>query len=169
MLSAASISTVSKAAAASLFRASKLPATTRPIGLTSARYLSAAVDRPFQILGVQQIAIGSANKAGLDALWNGIFGFEASASKRLEAENVEEDILKVGTAPYEVEVDLMVPIDENKSPKVWNSMLIWKDDDGTWYLTILNIFLYVLGSRPAPQSHWIMGRWFTSGRRVDEI
>lgn len=74
--------------------------------------------RPFEILGIQQIAIGSADKGSLVALWNGIFGLQPAATKRLEPENVQEDILKLGVAPYEVEVDLMVPIDENKSPKV---------------------------------------------------
>jgi hypothetical protein len=73
---------------------------------------------PLQILGIQQVAIGCEEKSPLDALWKDIFGFQASASKRLEKENVEEDILKVGPSPFEVEVDLMVPIDKDKSPKV---------------------------------------------------
>ena len=124
MFAASSLSTASKVAAKTFFRTSTISRMTTPmmIGRTTAsRYLSTA--RPFEILGIQQVAIGSANKESLDALWNGIFGFEPSATKRLEKENVEEDILKVGTAPYEVEVDLMVPIDENKSPKVCATFL----------------------------------------------
>jgi hypothetical protein len=74
--------------------------------------------RPFRILGIQQVAIGCEEKGPLDALWKGIFGLEASATKRLENENVEEDIVKLGPAPYEVELDLMTPIDPEKSPKV---------------------------------------------------
>jgi lactoylglutathione lyase len=83
-----------------------------------------AAARPFQILGIQQVAIGCEEKSPLDALWKDIFGFQASASKRLEKENVEEDILKVGPSPFEVEVDLMVPIDKDKSPKV--SIMCWR-------------------------------------------
>jgi hypothetical protein len=80
--------------------------------------------RPFQILGIQQVAIGCEEKSPLDALWKDIFGLKASASKRLEKENVEEDILKLGPSPFEVEVDLMVPIDKDKSPKV--SIMCWR-------------------------------------------
>lgn len=70
------------------------------------------------MLGVQQIAIGCAEKEPLNRLWKDIFGFEAHANKRMEGENVDEDILKLGPEPYEVEVDLMTPIDIDGSPKV---------------------------------------------------
>ena len=79
---------------------------------------TASAARPFRILGVQQIAIGSVEKGPLKFLWQDIFGFKPHASKRLEKENVEEDILKIGPFPYEVEVDLMTPIDPDGSPKV---------------------------------------------------
>ena len=79
---------------------------------------TAATTRPFKILGVQQIAIGCAEKGPLNALWKGIFGFEAYANKRMEGENVDEDILKLGPAPFDVEVDLMTPINPEGSPKV---------------------------------------------------
>jgi lactoylglutathione lyase len=82
-----------------------------------AAYLSTKT-RPFRILGVQQVAIGCEEKGPLDALWKDIFGLKASATKRLEKENVEEDIIKLGPPPYEVELDLMTPIDPEKSPKV---------------------------------------------------
>ena len=62
-------------------------------------------------MGVQQVAIGCADRDPLDILWKGIFGLEPSATKRIESENVEEDILKIGMKPYEVEIDLMTPID----------------------------------------------------------
>ena len=76
--------------------------------------------RPFRVLGIQQIAIGCEERGPLDSLWKNIFGLEASASKRLEKENVEEDIVKLGpkNSVYEVELDLMTPIDADKSPKV---------------------------------------------------
>lgn len=77
-------------------------------------------DRPFRILGVQQIAIGSTDKEGQSKLWKDIFGFEAESTHRIEKENVEEDILRVGASksPFAVEIDLMQPIDPGKSPKV---------------------------------------------------
>ena len=55
-------------------------------------------------------------------MWQDIFGFKAESTHRLEKENVVEDILKVGAAksPFVVEIDLMQPIDPNKSPKVNN-------------------------------------------------
>jgi lactoylglutathione lyase len=77
-----------------------------------------AVERPFRILGVQQIAIGSEKSEPLTKLWRDIFGLEKHSSHRIESENVEEDIIKLGPAPYEVEIDLMRPIDPDASPKV---------------------------------------------------
>ena len=139
MFAASSLSSIATKAAASTFLRSA-PAAFQSIPLSASssslllnhnvRFMSSSSSsskppRPFEILGIQQIAIGSSNKSGLDALWKGIFGFDQpSATIRLEAENVVEDILKVGKAPYEVEVDLMVPIDETKSPKVRGSSLL---------------------------------------------
>lgn len=76
--------------------------------------------RPFRILGVQQIALGSTDKQGTATLWQDIFGLQPHSTKRIEKENVEEDILKLGAAksPFVVEIDLMQPIDPEKSPKV---------------------------------------------------
>ena len=79
---------------------------------------AATTTRPFKILGVQQIAIGCAEKGPLNALWKSVFGFEAYANKRMEGENVDEDILKLGPAPFDVEIDLMTPINPEGSPKV---------------------------------------------------
>lgn len=79
----------------------------------------ATTTRPFRILGVQQIAIGSETREPLACLWGDIFGLKKhGASKTIEKENVQEDIIKLGPAPYEVEIDLMTPIDPEKSPKV---------------------------------------------------
>jgi hypothetical protein len=77
-----------------------------------------AIERPFRILGLQQIAIGSEKSEPLTKLWQDIFGLEKHSSHRIESENVEEDIIKLGPAPYEVEIDLMRPIDPDASPKV---------------------------------------------------
>ena len=74
--------------------------------------------RPFRVLGVQQIAIGCEQRDPLNALWKNIFGLEPQSTIRIESENVEEDILQLGQKPFAVEVDLMTPIDPEKSPKV---------------------------------------------------
>jgi hypothetical protein len=52
---------------------------------------TASKTRPFRILGIQQVAIGCEEKGPLDSLWKDIFGLKASATKRLEKENVIED------------------------------------------------------------------------------
>ena len=84
--------------------------------------------RPFNILGVQQIAIGGESKAALAALWIDLLGLTKTGSYRAEKENVDEDILTVGG----VEIDLMEPIDPAKSPKVHEPRLnhigLWVDD-----------------------------------------
>lgn len=88
--------------------------------------------RPFQILGLQQIAVGSLDKEGLTQLWQGVFGLEKVGSFKSESENVDEDILMLGKSPAAIEVDLMTPLDENKSPKVHSPALnhigLWVDD-----------------------------------------
>ena len=83
------------------------------------RYLSSSsTTRPFQILGLQQIAVGSLDKKALSNIWQGVFGLPKVGNFVSESENVDEDILTLGNGPMAVEVDLMTPIDPNKSPKV---------------------------------------------------
>ena len=53
--------------------------------------------RPFKILGLQQVAIGGAQKHKLRALWVDLLGLEPTGSYRSEAENVDEDILALGS------------------------------------------------------------------------
>jgi lactoylglutathione lyase len=88
--------------------------------------------RPFRILGVQQIAIGHESKALLRGLWVDLLGAEVTGSYRSEKENVDEDILKLGAGAATVEIDLMEPIDAQKSPKVHeprlNHLGLWVDD-----------------------------------------
>ena len=79
-------------------------------------FASEAAARPFNILGVQQIAVGGLDKAALRHLWVDLLGCgPVNSSHRLEKENVDEDILTLGGT---VEVDLMSPIDPDKKPKV---------------------------------------------------
>ena len=89
-------------------------------------------DRPFRILGIQQIAVGAPDKAGLRRLWIDTLGLERVGEFRSERENVDEDIAVAGSGPLRVEVDLMQPIDPSKSPKVHEPALnhvgLWVDD-----------------------------------------
>eukprot|EP00957_Ditylum_brightwellii_P187348 14269049-Ditylum_brightwellii.AAC.1 len=107
--------------------------------------------RPFQILGLQQIAIGSLDKSSLSHLWQDIFGIPKVGSYKSEKENVDEDILRLGGPPlpeeeeeedashkdgsaeaFSVEIDLMTPLDPDSSPKVHSPALnhigLWVDD-----------------------------------------
>jgi lactoylglutathione lyase len=89
-------------------------------------------DRPFSILGVQQIAVGGQDKRALRRLWVDTLGLELTGSFRSESENVDEDIAVAGAGPLKVEVDLMQPIDPEKRPKVHEPALnhvgLWVDD-----------------------------------------
>ena len=89
-------------------------------------------DRPFSILGVQQIAVGGLDKQALRRLWVDTLGLELTGSFRSESENVDEDIAVAGAGPLKVEVDLMQPIDSEKRPKVHDPALnhvgLWVDD-----------------------------------------
>ena len=88
--------------------------------------------RPFRILGVQQIAVGALDKSGLSKLYVDLFGLSPSGNYRNEKENVDEDIVSIGKGPLAVEIDLMQPIDPEKSPKVHvpqlNHFGLWVDD-----------------------------------------
>jgi lactoylglutathione lyase len=87
--------------------------------------------RPFRVLGVQQIAIGAADKSRLRALWIDLLGLELRGDFRSERENVDEDIAAVGRGPHAVEIDLMQPIDPSRSPRVHepalNHLGLWVD------------------------------------------
>ena len=89
-------------------------------------------DRPFRVLGVQQIAIGGLDKKSLRRFWVETLGLAPTGTFRSEAENVDEDIVVAGSGPLRVEVDLMQPIDTDKKPKVHEPALnhvgLWIDD-----------------------------------------
>jgi lactoylglutathione lyase len=90
------------------------------------------MERPFKVLGIQQVAIGGEDKSKLKNFWIDIMGLSMVGNFRSEKENVDEDIARIGEGPYSVEVDLMQPIDPNKSPKVHEPKLnhigLWIDD-----------------------------------------
>jgi lactoylglutathione lyase len=61
-------------------------------------------ERPFRVLGVQQIAVGSTDKARLRHLWIDLLGLTPRGTYRSERENVDEDIAVCGAGAAEVEV-----------------------------------------------------------------
>ena len=89
-------------------------------------------ERPFSVLGIQQIAVGAVDKAPLRKLWIDMLGLRSTGQFRSERENVDEDIAVAGSGPLRVEVDLMQPIDPDKRPKVHDPALnhvgLWIDD-----------------------------------------
>jgi len=97
----------------------------------SRRLLSVPPRRPFRVLGLQQVAIGSLSKGRLTSLWQGLLGLPKLGSFKSESENVDEDILQLGRGPTAVELDLMTPIDPDKAPKVHvpplNHIGLWVD------------------------------------------
>ncbi|KAB2928731.1 MAG: VOC family protein [Leptonema illini] len=88
--------------------------------------------KPFRVLGVQQIAIGGPDKGRLSKLWVELFGLEKTGDFKSEKENVDEDILRIGKGSHAVEIDIMQPLDPEKSPKVHipplNHIGLWVDD-----------------------------------------
>jgi lactoylglutathione lyase len=91
--------------------------------------------RPFRVLGLQQVAIGARDKNALRGLWIDLLGVPEVGTYRSEAENVDEDILhlgNLGTGHGLVELDLMQPIRPDKRPKVHEPALnhigLWVDD-----------------------------------------
>jgi lactoylglutathione lyase len=89
-------------------------------------------DRPFKVLGIQQIAVSGLDKTRLRSLWVDTLGLELSGTYKSERENVDEDIAVLGTGPLKVEVDLMQPLDPEGKPRVQtpplNHVGLWIDD-----------------------------------------
>jgi lactoylglutathione lyase len=79
---------------------------------------SSTTDRPFAILGIQQIAVGGADKQKLRSFWVDLLGLSYRDTFVSESENVDEDICEMGAGDFVVEVDLMQPLDADKKPRV---------------------------------------------------
>ena len=107
------------------------------------------MQRPFKVLGIQQIAIGGTDKQRLRRLWVDMLGLSVTGNFVSERENVDEDICAIGSGPFKVEVDLMQPIDPNGKPAVHNTPLnhvgLWIDD-----LPAAVLWLTAQGVRFAP-------------------
>ena len=88
--------------------------------------------RPFKILGIQQVAIGGPSKERLRKLWVDMFGLTITGNFVSERENVDEDIAALGSGPFKLEVDLMQPLDVAKKPTVHepplNHIGLWVDN-----------------------------------------
>ena len=88
--------------------------------------------RPFSVLGIQQVAVGGLDKNKLRAFWVDTLGLRYSSSFISEKENVDEDICELGHGAFKVEVDLMQPINADKKPKVHEPALnhigLWIDN-----------------------------------------
>lgn len=89
-------------------------------------------NKPFKVLGIQQIAIGGTDKSRLQRLWVDMFGLEVTSTFKSEKENVDEDICSIGKGAHKVEVDLMQPLDIDRKPAVHSTPLnhvgLWVDD-----------------------------------------
>ena len=89
-------------------------------------------ERPFKILGIQQIAVGGLDKDRLRTLWVDTLGLELDGNYRSEKENVDEDIAFLGEGAHRVEVDLMQPLDPEAAPRVHtpplNHVGLWVDN-----------------------------------------
>lgn len=89
-------------------------------------------ERPFKVLGIQQIAVGGPDKKRLRTLWVDTLGLDMNGNFQSESENVDEDIATIGSGALKVEVDLMQPLDPNRKPRVdkpaLNHVGLWIDD-----------------------------------------
>jgi lactoylglutathione lyase len=89
-------------------------------------------NRPFKVLGIQQIAVGGLDKGRLRTLWVDTLGLTLDGSYRSEKENVDEDIAFLGDGARRIEVDLMQPVDPEIAPRVHSPPLnhvgLWVDD-----------------------------------------
>ena len=90
------------------------------------------VERPFMVLGIQQVAIGAADKRRLVRLWVEVLGLTLAGSYRSATENVDEDIVSFESGREHCEIDLMQPVDPDAKPRVHEPALnhigLWVDD-----------------------------------------
>jgi lactoylglutathione lyase len=90
------------------------------------------LERPFVVLGIQQVAIGAADKRRLTRLWVETLGLTPAGSYRSATENVDEDIVSFATGRQHCEIDLMQPVDAEAKPRVnepaLNHIGLWVDD-----------------------------------------
>lgn len=129
-------------------------------------------ERPFKILGLQQVAIGGLDLAALGHLWVDTLGISKVGDYTSESENVREHILRLGDGPHSVEIDLMQPIDPESRPRVHEPTLnhigLWVDDlpAAVEWLTAQGMRFTPGGIRPGATGHDIV---FIHPKRNDEF
>lgn len=69
--------------------------------------------KPFQIMGIDHVAIGALDKTGLVEFWTDILGGNVIREASAPGENTDEVVVEFGTS----HIDLMSPIDAEKKPK----------------------------------------------------
>lgn len=116
-------------------------------------------ERPFTILGVQQVAIGGEDLDALRSLWIDTLGIPKTGEYRATSENVVEDILTLGSGAHAVEIDLMQPLDPASRPRVdqptLNHIGLWVDDlaAAVEWLTAAGMRFTPGGVRPGAAGH----------------
>ena len=84
------------------------------------------------MLGVQQIAIGGLDRGALHHLWVDTLGLVQTSEFRNETENVDGEIAQIGAGPSSVDLNLLEPIDPERSPRAHQPALnhigLWVDD-----------------------------------------
>jgi lactoylglutathione lyase len=89
-------------------------------------------ERPFKVLGIQQIAVGGLDLKPLRKLWIDTLGLTPSITFRNDTENVYGEIAVAGFGPFHVDVNLLQPINPEKSPQAHkpplNHIGLWVDD-----------------------------------------
>jgi len=107
------------------------------------------IERPFRVLGLQQVALGALELEPQLSLWCDLLGLNVTGEFESANENVREQILELGAGPLRVELDLMQPLDAQAKPRVHEPALnhfgIWIDD-----LVAAHAWLSERGVRFAP-------------------
>jgi lactoylglutathione lyase len=105
--------------------------------------------RPFTVVGVQQIALGSRDRRSLRALWVDCLGLTPVSTYSSASENVDEEILSVGAGLGRVEVDLMQPLADSARPVIHEPTL---HHVGLWIDALLSAVAWLVqhGVRIAP-------------------
>lgn len=121
--------------------------------------MSEVEERPFRVLGVQQVAIGGLDLGALRRLWVDMLGVEKVGEYESANENVREDILQLGSGANAVEIDLMEPLDPEARPRVnepaLNHIGLWVDDleAAVEWLTAQGMRFTPGGIRPGAAGH----------------
>lgn len=89
-------------------------------------------DRPFRVLGLQQVAVGGLDRRALHELWVNKLGLEPGYEFHNELENVDGEIAYAGFGSGRVDFNLLEPIEPDRSPRAHRPALnhvgLWVDD-----------------------------------------